>query len=129
MFLLLSFDRAIVRNRCKTKFVSLHQMPGVEFYGVRIRFCITLGTVHTKTLQEKLSKDCWRESMSQSSTAQLFLFNIDLTENLSCQLSLPTLCRVLPESHSAGVQHLQVLREEFKRLVLRKCMTPEGRAS
>lgn len=83
-----------------------------------------------KDFAEVLSRDCLRESNSQSSAAQLFFSKTDLPENLTHLLSFPTSFPLMPspalhESCCAGCQTPQGAKGRSLRLVLRKWMASE----
>ena len=132
IFLFLPFER----DRCKSKSVNLHHMPGVGPVASHNRVWYIFGH-GAHIFRGRWSRDCPRESHSWSSAPPLFFPRTDLPENLSCGSAFPP---VLPRRPSptlqkkvawitlccAGCQTPPGVKEGFRRLVLRKCMTGEG---
>lgn len=125
-FLFLPLERHSVRDKCRCRFVNLHQMPGVGFCGISKQGFVYLLAPCT----QKLSKRYWAGIVCESQILSLLLLSYSFPKLISlrtCHASspfspvsldaLPMLCLSLT---TLGVRHRLALKEELKRLLLRK---------
>lgn len=96
----------------------------------QIGLCIPLGTVHIY-LPGGTEQGLLERFKSSMSAALITLISLR-TDHVGSpfppvlpQRPAHTFWRALPGSYSAGVRHLQVLKKEFKSLLLRKCTKAE----
>lgn len=126
-FLFLPFERDSVRDRCKSKFVNLHQMPGVGFCD--ISKCLWASCTRRLSRREWEGIVWENQILSRQLPSYSFLKLISL--RTSRWLSFPTSSPLMPFpnfawSCYAGCQTPPGAKGRIQRLVLRKWMTSKG---